>query len=109
MINNYPVRRSNKQRRRKEIREKITNIILGALVMGGMIGMMGITGYIETHYNRECVVIEVKDDYIVLEDKCGYLWEYETDVYKINDKVTLKMHNSYTDNTIEDDVILDIK
>lgn len=41
----------------RKLREKITDIILGTLVISGIIGMIGIAGYIETHYNRECVVV----------------------------------------------------
>lgn len=109
MVENYPVRRSSKQRRRREIKEKIVNTFMGFMILAIMHGCAGLVGYIETHYNREVVVIETTENSVIMEDKVGHIWEYETVDYKVGDILTLKMYNNHTDNIIEDDIILAIK
>lgn len=68
-----------------------------------------ITGYIETHYTREAKVIEVTGENIVVEDTTNNVWSFEGDGFAVGDKVTLKMDNSCTNNTIYDDAIVKVE
>lgn len=68
-----------------------------------------ITGYIETHYTREAKVTEVTGENIVVEDTTNNVWSFEGDGFIVGDKVTLKMDNNCTDNTIYDDVIVKVE
>jgi hypothetical protein len=73
----------------------------------------GCLGYVETHYNREnCVVVELTNEYATAKDVNGDVWSWNIDKnndIKVGDIVTLKMHNGYTDNTINDDMVIGVK
>lgn len=76
-------------------------IIIIALVYGGC--------YYEHNYTREeCVVVQVKDGYATIEDKTGNYWDVLCDGLEEGDIVDLKMHDNYSSNNIEDDIVKDI-
>ena len=89
----------------KEIKEFIS----GMSIVGIIIGALIIGGYIDTHYTREATVIDVVSDEVVVIDEFGDEWSFIGDGYKVNDNVTLVIHNNTTMNTIVDDKIIDIK
>lgn len=89
----------------KEIKEFISGMSIVGLIMGALL----IGGYIDTHYTREATVVDVVSDEIVVVDEFGDEWSFIGDGYKVNDNVTLVIHNNTTMNTIADDKIIDIR
>lgn len=89
----------------KEIKEFISGMSIVGLIMGALL----IGGYIDTHYTREATVVDVVSDEIVVIDEFGDEWSFIGNGYKVNDNVTLVIHNNTTMNTIADDKIIDIK
>lgn len=89
----------------KEIKEFIS----GMFIVGSIMGALLIGGYIDTHYTREATVVDVMSDEIVVIDEFGDEWSFIGNGYKVNDNVTLVIHNNTTMNTIADDKIIDIK
>lgn len=75
------------------------------MVLLVFIASLGIVGNYENHYTRKATVIEVNDDLVVVEDNCGYLWEFYGSGYEVGQQVKMKMFTNYTDNTIFDDEI----
>lgn len=79
----------------------------------GLIGIMGavalmscINGY-ESSYNRNAEVVSIENNVAILEDTCGYTWEWDIetgDNLFIGKQVILKMDSCHTD-TINDDII----
>ena len=89
--------------------EKIKEFVLGMFIICLMIGALLIGSYIDTHYTREATVVDVMSDEIVVVDEFGDEWSFIGDGYKVNDNVTLVIHNNTTMNTIVDDKIVGIR
>ena len=85
---------------------KYNEITVGAVMFLLMFVVLpGLVGNYEHHYTREAEVIEVSDDLIVVEDNCGYLWEFYGNGYEVGQQVKMKMFTNYTHDTIFDDEI----
>ena len=54
-------------------------------------------------------IVDVVSDEVAVVDEFGDEWSFIGDGYKVNDNVTLVIHNNTTMNTIADDKIIDIK
>ena len=91
------------------MKEKIEDTVIGILLIGVFIFIMGVAGYIETHYTREATIVDVVSDEVVVIDEFGNEWSFIGDGYKVNDNVTLVIYNNTTMNTTVDDEIIDIK
>lgn len=89
---------------------KYNEIIVGTvMLLLVFVVLPGLVGNYEHHYTRNAEVVEVSDDLIVVEDNCGYLWEFYGDGFEVGQKVEMKMFTNYTHNTIFDDEIEKIK
>ena len=85
---------------------KYNEIIVGVVMFLLMFVVLpGLVGNYEHHYTRDAEVIEVDDDLIVVEDNCGYLWEFYGNGYEVGQQVKMKMFTNYTHDTIFDDEI----
>ncbi len=73
-----------------------------------IITVLGVLGYYEHHYTRECVVVSVDQEIVTAEDKQGNLWDFIGTDYQENERVTLTMFDNYT-GTMYDDEIVKVK
>ena len=89
-------------RKNNEVVEFVFGLAVFLLVF---IVLPGIVGNYEHHYTREAEVVEVNDELVVVEDNCGYLWEFYGDDYEVGQQVKMKMFTNYTHDTIFDDEI----
>ena len=85
---------------------KYNKIIVGVIMfLLVFIVLPGLVGNYEHHYTRGAEVVEVSDDLIVVEDNCGYLWEFYGNDYEVGQQVEMKMFTNYTHDIIFDDKI----
>ena len=90
--------------------EKVKSIICTILFMVILFGGAGIAGSIEHNYMREdCVVIWKGNGIVRIEDKCGYIWEFEGEGYTVGTHLDVKMHTNFTHDTIFDDRITGVR
>lgn len=78
------------------------------LVLTVVLLFIGFIGYIETHYTRDVVVVEVQDQEVTVEDKQGNLWCFNGTDYKVDQEITVVMYNNHT-GTMYDDIIKGVK
>lgn len=69
------------------------------------IALPGIAGHFEHHYNREAEVVEISGDVIIVEDACGFEWEFFGNGFEVGQKVKMRMFTNYTHENIFDDEI----
>ena len=86
----------------RKYNEIIVGVVMFLLVF---VVLPGLAGNYEHHYTREAEVVEVSNDVIVVEDNCGYLWEFCGNGYEVGQQVKMKMFTNYTHDTIFDDEI----
>ncbi len=84
------------------MRDTIKGFLVFLLVF---IVMPGIAGNIETHYNREGVVIAIQGDEILVEDTTENVWSFVGDGFIEGDRVKMRMFTNCTDSNIYDDEI----
>lgn len=84
--------------------KKILNGMLGMLIIVGFVVLVGIAGYIETHYTMECEVVKIEGNVITLEDKVGYLWEVEDENLEMNKTYKVEFSTNDTTNRIDDKI-----
>ena len=87
----------------------LTPIMAFLLLLAILMGLLGTTGYIETHYDTVAEVLSTEDNSVLLVDGAGYVWEVTNrpDLHK-GDMVKVKYFNNTTDYTREDDKIVKI-
>ena len=78
------------------------------LVCAFIIGMLLVSGYLDTHYTFKGSVVEIEDDLVVVEDFGGDLWEVYADGYQVGDNVKVYVDDNGT-STYNDDEIVDLK
>lgn len=91
--------------------KRAKEIIMGLVALIIIVVAFGIVGHVETHYTRkDCKVVETSGKAVYVVDNTGNEWCYVADeeVPKIGTKVDLKMFTAYTDNTIDDDEIVEV-
>lgn len=93
--------------------KRVTDTMIGILVVVIMVGMMCACSYVESHYTRkDCVVVEVEQRLVTVVDKTGNEWCYYmdsedyTDVPSVGTVVDLHMYTNNTDSYIYDDEIV---
>ena len=75
-----------------------------------MVTIIGFISWFEVHYTKEnCTVIDCVEDAVIIEDTCGYIWEFEADGLEVGDVIDLKMYTNCTNSTIFDDEITDYR
>ena len=82
-------------------------IIIGTFLFFLSIPIVG--GYFDTHYTTTATVWEVGDDYTLLVDGAGYVWEVTDTNYRQGQFVEIEFFNNTTDYTRDDDEILKVK
>ena len=89
---------------------KIRDFIMGVLFIGGLVLLLAIGGYIDTHYTTTAEVFNVEGNEITLIDGAGYLWDItdRPDLHR-GDFVKVKFDNNTTDYTRNDDKIISVK
>lgn len=60
---------------------------------------------IENRYTREVTVKRVEGTVITVEDKQGYIWEFNGDDYKVGQHITVVMNDNHTSNIYDDEII----
>ena len=60
-----------------------------------------------TYYKREGMIVKIDNEYIYIEDNCGYTWRYKGEG-TIGDKVVMIM-NSKSTSAIRDDKIIAVR
>lgn len=83
------------------------------VVRNTMITMMLVVAFwacswYETHYTREAIVTQVSNDVVIVVDGCNYVWQFNKEGLKVNDKVKLTMNTMNTDTNVLDDTIEDV-
>ena len=91
---------------------RTVDTIKGLLAIVVFMAMLCACGYVEHHYTRkDCVVVEVEQRLVTVEDKAGHQWCYYmdsedyTDVPSVGTVVDLHMYTNLTDGYIYDDEI----
>ena len=95
--------------------KRVTDAMVGMLIVVVMISMMCACSYVESHYTRkDCVVVEVEQRLVTVEDKQGHQWCYYmdsedyTDVPCVGTVVDVHMYTAPTDGYIYDDEIVGV-
>ena len=81
---------------------KTIGTIIGVAII---VLLMGIVGYLETHYEMECKVVKVTTTETVFEDNAGHRWAVENTDYKLNKTYTVLFNTMGTDNRQDDEIV----
>ena len=77
-----------------------------------ILSFFGLLGHAEALYQRkDCQVVDVSGSIVTVKDTCGFFWSFyaeEDDDYRVNDIITLKMHDNHTSGCIADDKVMDV-
>ena len=88
----------------------IAPVVCFILLMAIIVGLLGVTGYTETHYSTTAEVLSNEENTVLLVDGAGYVWEVTNRPDPKEGKfVEIKFFNNTTDYTREDDEIINIK
>ena len=97
--------------------KKIKNLVVGLIACIIFVVGIGTLGYLETHYKKSAEITEVYiengEAHFVCVD--GWYnaneWEFLADRndFEVGDVVVLTIDTNFTDNTITDDIIVNVK
>lgn len=69
-----------------------------------------ICNYFEHNYTRECEVVEMNNDSVIVLDNTGNEWEFfSDDKFEIGEKVRVRFNDNCTDSHIYDDKITGVE
>lgn len=85
--------------------KKILGFGLGIMLLEGFVGIVGIAGYIETHYTMECEVVEIDGNITTLEDSTGNFWEVENEDLELNQTYKVTFFGGSTVNRLDDEIV----
>lgn len=94
---------------KKRTNNKTKTNIKAIVVLIIILLVVGRVGYYETHYYREGAVVGVQGIVVTVEDKCGYLWDFEGEGFNKEENVKMLMCTMGTDSNIYDDEVQDVK
>ena len=96
---------SNNTQGKSKLKKGAKAILIWALLATMFCG----ASYCEHNYTRgECRVVRVSNGLASIEDKAGFIWDYEDGNLNVGDIVDLKMHDNLSGGYIDDDVIREI-
>lgn len=90
---------------RKNAVQRIKDFFLGMMVMGLVIVGMGWTGYMESTYSVDGLVIDKDADEWIIEDSRGHIWSYENNFLIKGDEVKITFFDNHTDNITDDEIV----
>ena len=88
---------------------RIVNLLATLAVAVLLVGVGVFCCYVANNYTRDAVVVSVKDGVTTFEDSAGWLWEYDTMDFRVDDEVVLYMNTNSTDTYFKDDIITKIE
>lgn len=90
--------------------DRIKNVVINAGLGLGLLAIIALTGYNDTHYMMTGTVVTTSyNDEICIEDTTGNLWEMSDMDYCRGDKVRMMFFTEGTDTTRKDDTIVRIR
>lgn len=87
-------------------------VFLTIAIIGIIFGIFVGASYIQSHYSRQAVVIEINKNVVTFKDTTNNLWDWiieENEVFYLDENVVLHMNNNLTDNIIIDDIIENVE
>jgi hypothetical protein len=91
--------------------KRVTDTVVGILIIVMMMCMMCACSYVESHYTRkDCVVVQTEGQLVHVEDGQGHVWCYEVedDAPSVGSTVDLHMYTNNTDSYIYDDEVVKV-
>ena len=91
--------------------KRVTDTVVGILIVVMMMCMMCACSYVESHYTRkDCVVVQTEGQLVHAEDKQGHVWCYEVEdtAPSVGTVVDVHMYTAHTDGYIYDDEIVGV-
>lgn len=92
--------------------KKVVDTVKTVVVVMVMVAMLAACSYVEHHYTRkDCEIVRVEGTVVTVEDKAGYLWDYEVEgtAPVVGERVDLVMYTNLTDSYIYDDEIVGVR
>ena len=90
--------------------KKLLNSFIGMAIFFSIFFVIpGIAGTLECTYKMNGEVIAKEEENILIIDKTGNVWSYDTEKFYIGDKVEITFCNNFTENTRKDDKIEKLK
>ena len=87
------------------MRRFIANIISSTIVMGILIGIMCLAGYVESTYSMQGTVLSHKGNIWYIEDSRGEVWEYESIALADGEEVKIIFFDNHTHRLYDDEIV----
>ena len=89
---------------RKSVVQRIKDFLLDMMVMGLVIIGMGWTGYMESTYSVDGLVIDKDADEWIIEDNRGHIWSYKNNFLIKGDEVKITFFDNHTNNITDETI-----